>query len=409
MIPVLGPPRQELTAAQVRCLITEAPAVTYEARLDLLDVNDAVVQVGLPFDATRSSVSRDVEAEQHMSASLLIAQALDWGSARLRLWLSLTGHAPPSDLSAAEQAAYPPVTAMFNLGVYLCDTPEEKQDTVVYDADAGTTSYEYEVTCYDKLQLLRIPLDEPFEADVEGTSVLDHVRVLIDLVGEGERLRLDSSKEGVFHATGQFWPVDGSTTVLSVVNELLEHIAYRPLYTDIDGFFASDPVVPLSTQAVEWTYDDGTYSVIGANFQRHFDFFDLPNRFIYVLDTPSAGLPDEGDGRLTRLNQSDGPSSIDARGRTITGIYRMDANDQEALESKALADIERVSRSADRLRFSVAPNPLHFGRPDAGDLIAVDAYEVDTVYELRKWNLPLDGSNMDLECWVFDPPELVEP
>jgi hypothetical protein len=130
-----APPRDDLTADQVRALLT-GDGVEISAGLELLDssnrfvddISDALVVSG-------STIDHDGRATQvHRSCVLQLQQALAWGRDRVQVYVTLSNAA---------------VAARFNVGVFVLTTPQTKRNE-----DPIT----YEVHGYDLLQPL---LDSP--------------------------------------------------------------------------------------------------------------------------------------------------------------------------------------------------------------------------------------------------------
>lgn len=110
MQPLTAPPREHLTAEQVRDLLT-GDEVTVSAGLELLDSRNQFV-ADLSDDLASGKVSHDGRATVHGSCSLQIQRPLAWGRDRVLVYMTLSNAA---------------VSARFNLGVYVLTTPQDKR------------------------------------------------------------------------------------------------------------------------------------------------------------------------------------------------------------------------------------------------------------------------------------------
>ena len=127
----------------------------------------------------------------------------------------------------------------------------------------------------------------------------------------------------------------------------------------------------------------------------HRDYFDVPNRWIAVRQNNIEGsTPVEGDGLHTFVNQLDGPTSVEARGRVITGpLLLLDAADQSALEAAVQQQAAADMSVPTTIELSLpVPNPLHwhFDRCNVIDP-ALGLHQV----LVTKWVLPLAPSTAD--------------
>jgi hypothetical protein len=381
--PVNAPPRDELTRNQVIALIQGAETVTYETGVDLMDVTQTDIEaLGEDFEPKGSDIKRDITAELHSGGKIQTARELEWGVERIRPWYRIAAHTRVDDI-------WQDLELLSYLGIYLLDTPTRS---------VGGVEKSYSVDVFDKLSQLNTSLGNVFEVD-DVTPVLTYVTDLIEAMGEMD-IKLDPSKADVPHPTGRFWDIRDDVTVLKIVNELLEAIGYSRLSMDYDGFLVSDPTPLISQLPQEWNYSlDDSDSILGIPGDEKKDYFDMPNVWRFIVDDAAGELPDEGDGLYTVMNQSTGSSSIDSRGREVYRIVSIDAVDQESLVTKGDRFVQDDGRSRATFTCSIGPNPLHWGHPDRGDIVRITAeeFEIDALYEVQKWSLPLDGGDMKFD------------
>lgn len=362
--------RDGLAAGQVKTLL-EGP-IEVRAGLDLLDDDDQLAEdITDDLAPEGSSVERGCYRTIHGRALLRISRELDWGRARVRPYMAVTGHGG---------------TIRANLGIYLVGTP----DTV-----GGTSPATWDVECYDKLEILSHPHGETVSFDA-STPVLAAVRSLIEAAGE-TRISLAASGDDVPLPSRRTWTLSEDTTTLHIINDLLSVVNYRGLWVDWNGVYRSEPYRAPAERGPEWDYDTvSPESIMRDDGTLERDFFDVPNRWVFVVDDPDADeLPTEGSGRYTVDNVDDGPTSQQARGRIITAVHFRDAATQAALvdsgDRTVIADTEVVRR----LTVDVGPNPLHWHF----DVVAIRQPDlgVSGRWLVTDWTLPLDGADMTLD------------
>lgn len=358
--------RDGLTADQVRAIVG-ASVLEVEAGCDLLDTDNVYVgDISEHLVPGGSQVKRNSYATIHGTCKLGLSTELDWGKDRVRPWMRLTS---------------PSGSFRVDLGVYLLSTP---------DTTAGEDPRTWQVEGYDLLEVLNHPHGQTFTASA-GEAYLDVVTDLVEAFGL--EVSLSSKAEGKLLPRDRVWPIDPDTSTLEIVNDLLGAAGYRGIYARWDGVLRSEPYQSPTDRPSEWVYDTADpRTIVGPLRTLTADFFDAANRLVAILDDPEAGEPTEGDGLYTLTNQSDGRTSIDARGRTISRVELLDAADQEALETQADQIFEEEKRVTEELTdLTVGPNPLHW-HMDVARVVDPDLF-FDRKCLVRSWSLPLDGSD----------------
>lgn len=355
------------TAAEVDTI--EAASVEVDFTVELVDEAGDTLE-DITGDVLTVEVEHDSFRTIHGRCKLRLERELLWGSVRVR---------PTAKVSADG------VTVTAPLGVFLLSSPQVR---------AGETPQVFDVVGYDKLEVLAHPHGDTFRVDA-GDAYLDVVETLI--VGAGETsVALDPAAASVTAVAGRVWPIDQRTTTLDIVNDLLAAVAYRPLWVDGDGTFRSEPDVDLATRAPEWSYDAASETTTVASSRTlNLDLFSVPNRWVFIRDDPAQDFPEEGAGVYTVANQSDGPTSIDDRGRTITKVVKVrDVASQDELETFGDRMAESDRRLSRQVSMLTSPNPLHGHR----DVVALSDPELGVVanFVVESWWLPLDGSDMAL-------------
>lgn len=365
---VAGRGPDSLTEAQVLANINSS-ALLVSSGLELLD-QDLTVLADISDSLESGSVSRDNTATIHGACSLKIAGALDWGSAIVRPYMTLT-----DDFGR---------TLRYNLGAYYTSTPVH---------DPSTSPVIYDVTGYDLLEALSSPVGSAYSVD-KGSAYLDAVVQILADQGFSQVL-LDPDRATTTLTSARVWPLDENITWLTVINDLLNAVGYEGIWADWDGVLRARAYQVPTMRTPEWVYDTGdNTSLLSTKRTVTRDFFDAPNRWVFVRSNePDGTTPVDGNGIYTFINQSDGPTSVDARGRVISTVVPTEAADQDALVASASQTIAEQQRIDVKVVASTAPNPLHWHQDRI--LLSDPAIGEDIDVLETSWSLPLDGSDMD--------------
>lgn len=361
--------RDSLTAAQVVAIVTD-PAVEYNAGLELLDASNVLVSdISEWLIPSGSSVALGSYQTIHRTCRLSLSYELDWGSARVRPYMTLTS---------------PSGTFRANLGVFVLSTPS---------TTAGETPKTWQVEGYDLLEVLDHPHGSSYSV-AAGVGYITAATALITAAGLSSAI---STTGEPTLPTSRLWPIDPETSTLNIINALLGSAGFQALYVGPDGLMRSEPYQAPSDRAIEWTYSaDDARTIVGPLRTLQADYFEAANKWVFIRNDPEGGAVTEGDGIYTVTNQSDGVTSVDARGRTITRVEYRDVATQAALISSGNRTIAADKRVALELpSLTVAPNPLH-GHFDVIWLTDSDL-GVSMKCVVRSWSLPFDGSDMTLD------------
>lgn len=380
MQPVLNAYNPSLTADEVRSLMTAADP-TIKAGMELLRNDLTVVEDASNF-IVGGTISRGNLDTIHGKMDLVLEKELDWGTALIR---------PYVVLSAFQSSGIPGqdsfLQGRWNLGAYRPTTP---------DYVAARSPRQFSVQGYDQLHDLISPVGDSVEFEAQ-TSYIGAVEYILDLNGHPNYI-IDHALWDIGMAAPRVWPIDENTSWLSIINDLLGAVGYRGLWCDWDGYFRSEPYDSPAYRPSEWLYGTETATTILIDRARKIDYFEAPNRWVAVKSNVEDGqIPVEGNGIYTYINQADGLTSVNARGRTITKMLSIEAATQAALVKTAQVTIDADMRIDQVYEVTTGPNPLHwhFDRLTLNDAEFGAPVEVQS----RSWSFPLDGSPMS-HTWV---------
>lgn len=365
-------PREELTEAEVLSVIRDDPAVFTSAGLEVIGMDLLMIE-DLTDLFAGGKITRGSYDIIHAKADFTLESELDWGGVLLRpymLWYRNDGE---------------PIR--FNLGAYF---------PVVPGYDVGELPQVYTMEGFDILDLLGDLVGESYSV-VAGTSYVAAVEQILTELGY-TRFSISTEYASTVLPSTRTWAIDSNLTWLTIVNDLLNAVGYQGIWSDWDGRLRSDPYRAPRERASEFTYtSDVLTSMISRKRRLETDFYRAPNRWVFYRTNNVDGEPPvEGNGVYTYINQSEGPTSVEARrGRVVSKVLGLEAADHDALVRQAQVTISEDLFPQTRIPVTTAPNPLHwhFDRCTVADEALGPVYEVlDT-----RWILPLSGEDMSHE------------
>lgn len=366
MQPRVTPIRATLTAQVVEALIKTDESVTFGFGMELLDRDLNLVE-DITQHLRTCTVSRDNLAVLHGTCAFTLSDRLVWGRAVVRPFTTISNGT---------------VTARFNEGAYFTSTPLTKTDEIPAT---------YSVQGFDILNALNTLVGDSY-AIRAGDSYLTAVENIFTSMGYTQ-YSIDPSRATTVAPASKGWPLDETTTWLTIVNELLKAVGYKPVYSDWNGALVCT-AQPVTTPAVEWVYDRGMFTgqlVPGQDIIH--DYFATPNRWVGIQgNTDATGTaPTEGDGVFTYVNETDGETSVTERDQVITKVMTVTAADQAALITAVLAEAANDKVVGTSIEASTSGNPLHWH----DDVVSVETLElgIRTVQETR-WSMDLKTGDM---------------
>jgi len=373
-------PRAAYTTAQISALL-EAGSVTVDFGADLLNLNLGFVDDLSP-DLVGGSVGRNCYGTIHGFVTLQLSRLLTWGVDLVQPYMVLSSGS---------------TVARWNLGVYVLTTP---QRTV------GETPETYDVQGYDRLMLLdrQVGADYTVPAGVSYRTAILNVFAAAGLSG----VLIDGSAADSTLPVARSWLLVGDSTNpdqtstpvtwLRIVNDLLNAINFRSVWADQDGQFRCGAYQDPVSRAPEWVFDsDSQLTIVGEDRTLTEDVWATPNRWVFTQTNRAQGAPTptEGDGIYAVVNQSDGPTSITARGLTWTSVVEYEAASHAALVSLGNRRVGSDRRVTTTFKVSTGPFPGagHFDVFTFSDAAAGGTRKV----QATSWRMPLDGGNVEWE------------
>ncbi len=357
--------------------ILTAPAVEVSAGCDLLnpdlsfreDISDYLVD---------GSVEWSLYASIHRTCDLALTRTLRWGVDYVRPYMILTANG---------------ASARFNAGVFLLTTPERRVGEVPETVDAQG---------YDRLSELIDELGQDYtitagttyrQALLDVFALAEVTGVLIEGSAADETLPQAKSYPLIGERVADPDQTDSPTTFLRVINDLLRQIRFRSLWCDENGVYRCQEYQAPSSRPDEFEFnaDDTLAGIVGEDRSVLEDSWKVPNRWTFRWTNPPDGTL-LADQSTVIVNQSDGPLSVDGRGRTKRVTIDYEAASRAkflSLATDRVASDRAVSR---RVELNTGPLPVA-GHADIVKIID-SAAGLSGKAQAVSWSLPLDGADM---------------
>lgn len=384
MQPLTDGPRAGYTDAQVKHLIENTSSPDVGMGVDLVDMDLNVIEEVTDW-LFAGTVTRNNFAEIHGAATFSIDTPLDWGSSLVRPYMTMTG--PISSTATTN------TTMKFYQGVYFLDDPDE---------DLSQVPPTFNVTGYDILSLLDDAVGDDYSI-AAGVGRLARVEEILQGVGITQYV-IDQDAAAAVFASPRVWLLEENASWLTIVNDLLSGVGYQGVWTDWNGVVRCQTYDAPEDRAVEWVFsadvEDIKKTLLTQRTRRTRDLYRAPNRWVFYRSSNTDGpRPVDGDGRYEYINQTDGDTSVEARGRVITKEPEgVDVADQYSLEQYAKRAIAADMLRPTRITRETAPFPLawHMDKYGLQDPALGAAMNVMGA----SWSKNLDGTDMVHEWTV---------
>lgn len=264
----------------------------------------------------------------------------------------------------------------FPLGIFLLGTPtKEERNGVIYR----------EVEAYDGLLVLQEnKIMERVTAPV-GELYTDFIYSVLQAAGV-RKWNIEPSPKTI--STALEWAI--GTDYLRIINDLLAAINYTPLWTDENGYYISSLYRSPQEAPIDFDYIADELSVIYNGMTEELDLFNVPNRWIVVLNDPER----EPLVSTFQNENPDSPTSYQSRGRWIVDYREVtDIADQEALDAYTERIAFAASQVYGKVQFETASMPFHA----YSDVIYLEnqALGLSGKFSETDWTLKLDvGAKM---------------
>lgn len=213
------------------------------------------------------------------------------------------------------------------MGVFLPTSPETAWD------DHFTTQT---VDLLDKLAILDQAVTPTMLSIPAGTNLTDAVTAVIEMSGEPAGAVNPSDQTT---RTDTTW--EPGTTLLRVVNDLLESANYFSLWCDGWGRYQITPYVDTKSRPIVAEWEEGENATFTPDFDHLEDIYTVPNRVICVSQ---ATGDEEALVSVAENTNPQSPYSFQARGRWIDHVEEnVETTGQTALNDYAARRLQELS------------------------------------------------------------------
>jgi len=318
--------RNGYTAEEVRKAL-HSPSQTRAFKYELLDKENKVL--GQLDNILAASVANNTLAQIKRTGrfQLIDTGEINFLNERIRPWVRVK--MPDNGF------------ADFPQGVLLLSTPPRK---------VNSGRVERNIQAYDQLLVLRDHKMETRYTVTKGTKYTVAVSDLLSTAGITQQNITASDHE---LPSDRDWPPGAS--ILQIIGDLLSAINYRSLYIDEYGYAVAQSYVSPSVRASEYTYSNGSDSVMFPGTQDNLDLFSVPNRWLLAVSSPDL---EPMTASYTNDNPNS-PTSTVSRGMTITDHRIVEAANQETLNQMVLRIAFQASQVYQHAEFSSLIMPMH--------------------------------------------------
>lgn len=177
------------------------------------------------------------------------------------------------------------------------------------------------------------------------------------------------------------------TSLLTIVNQLLQEISYNTAYADNQGNIVCEPFTESTFANVDFTYKADEHSIVGPDYSIANDYHSKYNVFKVICSNPDLPVPLSATA-VNNIGSS--PFNVDKIGRVLQMTHIDNIASQAALQLKA--DILRMKSmlSSEVVTFETVINPEH----SVFNIIALNNNTLSGIYAETSWTMQLSASAM---------------
>lgn len=253
-----------------------------------------------------------------------------------------------------------------------------------------------QIEAFDRCWLVRDVYSETLTFFAAGTPYLTAVEQL--LTQAGIRTILATPSTATLSEAREDW--DLGTSYLTIVNDLLAEINYKPLWFNSSGIAILEPAAVPTASQIQHTLDaDNVESLLLPEISRTTDVYQAPNVFVaYCANPDKSGI---WTARAEN-NNPQSPLSIARRGRRIMSVERVDnIASQEALQDYVDRKRNESLIAGETVNVSTALLPGY----GVADVVALHYGDLNAICIDRAWTMELEvggAMNHELERVVYN-------
>jgi len=209
----------------------------------------------------------------------------------------------------------------YPLGVFMTAKPKLTQKMNTSRVD---------VQCFDRGWRVRDTRSATLLYWPSGTLYLDAIKQL--LAAAGIKTVFSTPTDATFSEAREDWKIGES--YLTVINDLLREINYKPLWFDATGAAVLEPVSVPTAGNIKQIFDSkDPATMVTPELSRESDYYEAPNVFIVCCANPDK------NGNMVAVAKNENPQSplsVQRRGREIVSVQNVNnIASQTALQAHA--------------------------------------------------------------------------
>ncbi len=183
------------------------------------------------------------------------------------------------------------------------------------------------------------------------------------------------------------------TPKLTIINDLLAAINYRPFRFDSSGVGIAEPYVLPESRGIDYSYSTDEFSVMAPDMSYSINMFDVPNRVVLSHSAPKITTI-TATASNTKIAS---PTSIVRRGNAVI-VYtdaNFDAADQTTLDAAANRILTQKSQASQVWRFGTSIHPFHEDEDvlTLTDTSGLYSFGVTDKFLETEWTLPFTDTS----------------
>lgn len=241
------------------------------------------------------------------------------------------------------------------------------------------------VEAYDRCWLLQSNKTQERAHYAKGTPYTTVINQI--LTACGIRLSIVAPSSATLATDREDWEI--GTDYLTICNDLLAEINYKPIWFDTDGVAHAEPYAQGLVENIKHRYG-GTEILrpISAEASEETDIFSTPNVFVCVCSNPDL----EDALVATAVNES--PSSATSTFKRNMRIVQVTKVDNVASQDELQTIANRLMSESQQTVKTISFETFSEGNHGIGDAVSIDHPDIGGIYEETAWSITLGAGEL---------------
>lgn len=236
------------------------------------------------------------------------------------------------------------------------------------------------VEAYDRCWLLKSNKTQDRIHYAKGTAYLTVVQQILTLCGIA--LTISTASAATLATDREDWEI--GTDYLTICNDLLSEINYKPVWFDVNGIAHIEPYSQISAANIKHRYGGAEIlRPVSADASEETDIFATPNVFVCVCSNPDL----EEALVATAVNES--PTSATSTFKRNMRIVQVTKVDNVASQGELQTIANRLMSESQHTAKVISFETFSEGEHGIGDVISIDHPEIGGIYEETAWSITL--------------------